>query len=196
MTQTVLDIVQLSCIFLILFVVCGASPHQNLYHTYMASVYFVTCTFFQYPSIFVDAGTTAPTTMSDNEDTSNDDIDTSEKNPATKALYHTPRTVNHIQILRIPQLLDILIMQSRGQSVGIVAHVMSPSLSPPQHQQSIMVLHQSIVYCCTMLTVLFQILLLYDRGFQIQRYPIPIILGCSIGWVVGTCIGTIRALRR
>jgi hypothetical protein len=197
MIQTFLDILQLSLIFMILFVVCGASPYHNIYHTFIASIYFVTCTFFQYPSIIVDAGTTVLTTstVDDNDDTNNNDIDTSEKNPSTKALNHIPPTVNQLKILRIPQLLAILNMQLHGQSVGITGQAITPSASS-QHQQSLMLLHQSIVYCCIILTVLFQILLLYDRGYQIQRYPIPLVLGCTIGWIIGTCMGTIRAIRQ
>jgi hypothetical protein len=127
MIQSFLDILQLSFIVMILFVVCGASPYQNLYHTYIASVYFVTCTFFQYPSIVVDTGNTTPATTDDNDDTNNDNIDASEKHPSTKTLHHIPRTVNQLQILRIPQLLNTIVLQLRGQSVGIVGQPILPS---------------------------------------------------------------------
>ena len=194
MVQTVLDIIQLSFVMMILFVVCGASPYHNLCHTYLASVYFVTSAFFQYPSILVDTvGTTTTGSTMDGE-SKNDGSGTSEKDPSTKIHYHNSSPVKQHSELRIPLLLDIIQQQLRGQSGGIVAH--ATKSSSPQYQQGTIVLHQSIVYCCTTVTVLFQILLLYDRGYQIQRYPIPIVLGCTIGWIMGTCIGAIRAIRR
>jgi GPI biosynthesis protein family Pig-F len=55
------------------------------------------------------------------------------------------------------------------------------------------ILSQTIVYCCWIGTIPSQVLLLYDRGYQVQRYPIPVILGCTIGWTVGVLCGTIRA---
>ena len=35
------------------------------------------------------------------------------------------------------------------------------------------------------MTIVFQILLLYDRGWQAQRWPVPIVLGSSLGWMLG-----------
>lgn len=37
-------------------------------------------------------------------------------------------------------------------------------------------------------TIPFQILLLYDRGWQAQRWPVPIILGSTCGWLLGTVL--------
>ena len=202
MIQTLLDVAHLSFITMILFVVCGASPHQNLYHTFIASVYFVTCTFFQYPSILIDNAVSETTSGSvdnkcDDGDSDDNGAETFEKDPSSKVQYWHPSIANHKSMLRISHLLDVIQQQLRGQSIGIVGHtVSSSSMSVTKPQQQVIVLHQTIVYCCTSQTILFQILLLYDRGYQIQRYPIPIILGCTIGWIVGTCVGTIRALRR
>lgn len=202
MIQTLLNIIQLSFFIMILFVVCGASPYHNLYHTFLASVYFVTCTLFQYPLILVDAATTAFTGNAignengSSDDSTNQDTDTSEKSPSTKIQHHKHGTINHKYVIWIPELLDTIQQQLRGRSVGIAGTCAAISSSSSQYQQRIIVLHQSIVYCCTIVTVLFQVLLLYDRGYQIQRYPIPIVLGCTIGWIIGTCVGTIRAILR
>lgn len=57
-------------------------------------------------------------------------------------------------------------------------------------------LAQIILYSCVSFTVPMQILLLYDRGWQVQRWPVPVILGCSIGWIVGTSLGAILATRK
>lgn len=40
-------------------------------------------------------------------------------------------------------------------------------------------------------TIPFQILLLYDRGWQVQRWPVPCILGSTVGWAIGCVSGTI-----
>lgn len=36
-----------------------------------------------------------------------------------------------------------------------------------------------------------QILRLYDRGWQVQRWPVPLIVGSSVGWAVGLLVGTL-----
>ncbi|KAL7567948.1 hypothetical protein ACA910_019658 [Epithemia clementina (nom. ined.)] len=43
-------------------------------------------------------------------------------------------------------------------------------------------------HCTVVVTVLCQILLLYDRGWQVQRWPVPTILGSAIGWTIGVII--------
>lgn len=42
--------------------------------------------------------------------------------------------------------------------------------------------------------VVFQILRLYDRGWQVQRWPVPVILGSTIGWTVGAFVGALWIL--
>jgi hypothetical protein len=64
-------------------------------------------------------------------------------------------------------------------------------VSKAKQQQD--VLAQTILYSCVAFTVPMQILLLYDRGLQVQRWPVPIILGSTIGWIIGTCLGTMLA---
>ncbi|GAX09896.1 hypothetical protein FisN_11Lh119 [Fistulifera solaris] len=39
--------------------------------------------------------------------------------------------------------------------------------------------------------VVFQILRLYDRGWQVQRWPVPVITGSTIGWTVGAVVGIV-----
>ena len=38
------------------------------------------------------------------------------------------------------------------------------------------------------MTIVFQILLLYDRGWQVQRWPLPTLLGSTIGWTLGVVL--------
>ena len=39
--------------------------------------------------------------------------------------------------------------------------------------------------------IIFHIFRLYDRGWQIQRWPIPTIVGTTVGWTVGVLIQTV-----
>jgi hypothetical protein len=49
----------------------------------------------------------------------------------------------------------------------------------------------SSTHGCLAGTIVLQILLLYDRGWQAQRWPIPLVLGCTYGWVLGKLLGFI-----
>jgi len=50
-------------------------------------------------------------------------------------------------------------------------------------------------HCTVAATIPLQILRLYDRGWQVQRWPVPVILGSTYGWILGVVIGTLWALR-
>jgi len=63
--------------------------------------------------------------------------------------------------------------------------------SMPQQAQKQCLLQTIVLYACIACTIPLQILLLYDRGWQLQRWPIPVILGVTIGWVAGTVFGTL-----
>jgi hypothetical protein len=209
MIQTVWDIALLSTLLTMVFIVCGASPTQHVYQTYVAAVYFVTCTFFQYPSI-LDA--TIVTMLSvkdvaedenDNNTRSNGDENSVMNEGKMKMKVHRQHYSNYnptYTSIRIQQLVSLIVRQIHGQSAGIVDVEDTPASSSTYHSSDQMrmrietktVLHQTIVYGCTITTILFQILRLFDHGYQIQRYPIPIIFGCTIGWMLGTWIGMIR----
>ena len=47
----------------------------------------------------------------------------------------------------------------------------------------------SRLYCMILFTIPFQVLSALDRGIQIQRWPLPIILGATYGFVLGTMVG-------
>ena len=38
-------------------------------------------------------------------------------------------------------------------------------------------------------TIVLHILRLYDRGWQLQRWPVPTILGATVGWIAGRWMG-------
>ena len=50
--------------------------------------------------------------------------------------------------------------------------------------------------CVLGLTTVLHILRLYDRGWQAQRWPVPTILGASLGWMVGQWIGLLLEMFR
>jgi hypothetical protein len=68
------------------------------------------------------------------------------------------------------------------------------AVSLAEEQQHL--LAKIMFYCCVAFTVPMQILLLYDRGWQVQRWPVPVIVGSTVGWVVGLCLGTMVATSR
>lgn len=39
-----------------------------------------------------------------------------------------------------------------------------------------------------------QILLLFDAGLQVQRWPVPTIMASTFGWAVGLVVGTMWAV--
>jgi hypothetical protein len=147
--QKAFDMLLLSMAFSFLFILCGASPYDHLFHTCVAALYCVALIWFD-PSIFVEDGT-----------------------------MHSLRTCS---------LVDSIVRQLRGQYTLANAAASTPQI----HQQ--FVVSQTIVYACSICTTLFQVLLLYDRGYQMQRWPIPIVAGCTFGWILGILVGTARAI--
>mgnify|MGYP003497608547 CR=1 FL=1 len=67
------------------------------------------------------------------------------------------------------------------------------SAQSPFHHQQQEILAACILQATVAVTIPMQILLLYDRGWQAQRWPVPVLLGSTVGWVGGTLFGTIVA---
>jgi hypothetical protein len=44
-------------------------------------------------------------------------------------------------------------------------------------------------YATLLITIPFQILQILDSGIQVQRWPIPLVLGSTVGWVAGSIVG-------
>jgi hypothetical protein len=61
-------------------------------------------------------------------------------------------------------------------------------LSIQQHRQK--VLQSVICHCIVACLIPVSILRLYDRGWQVQRWPVPIVLGTTSGWTMGLIFGT------
>merc|ERR1719491_1516642 len=52
-------------------------------------------------------------------------------------------------------------------------------------------INRCVVYSVMIITVPFMVLNILDHGDQIQRWPIPILLGSTVGHVVGMGVGVV-----
>jgi len=91
-------------------------------------------------------------------------------------------------LMRSLILADELVYRLRGR----ITTIATAAAAPPPHWM----LSQSVIArACTQGSlagaIVLQILRLYDRGWQIQRWPIPIIMGSTYGWIAGLWIGTV-----
>jgi hypothetical protein len=141
------------CCF-VLFILCGASPYENLFHTLLAAAYFAAVCWFDPPFFHKKVG-----------------VDKS----ATDQSFESQLS-SWIRTYKL-----------RLQGIG-----RQPRPSTDEEMRQV-VLAQIILYSCIACTVPMQILLLYDRGWQVQRWPIPVVLGSSLGWIVGLLVGTVAA---
>jgi hypothetical protein len=154
--QTLAHLLQLTAAAFAVFIVCGASPYENLGHTTLAATYFATMCWGQ-PTVF--ASTIAAT-----------------------------NTMIHWSVW--PTFLE----RYRGSSFS--HRLISPSTSPAiarqkQQQQQQRLLETVTLHACIACTIPMQILLLYDRGWQWQRWPIPVVLGSTLGWIGANILGTL-----
>jgi hypothetical protein len=52
----------------------------------------------------------------------------------------------------------------------------------------------AVAHCVAACLIPCQILLLYDHGMQVQRWPVPTIMASSYGWAIGLVTGTLWAI--
>jgi hypothetical protein len=52
----------------------------------------------------------------------------------------------------------------------------------------------AVAHCVAACLIPCQILLLYDHGMQVQRWPVPTIMATSYGWAIGLVTGTLWAI--
>lgn len=53
------------------------------------------------------------------------------------------------------------------------------------------ILASSRMHGTLLVAIPFQILHILDWGAQVQRWPLPVIIGCTYGWIVGTLGGLV-----
>jgi hypothetical protein len=180
--RTLWDLLQVSVLLTLVFILYGASLYDHIFHTYLAAVYVFTLSWLDPPifSFARDHKSKVPTT-------------TTTTATHTTTQLHNPRHVYDSILLHLRGSTPQVTSTATAAVTGVVV-ASSPSTTWQRQRQRQLILSQTIVYTCWICTVPMQILLLYDRGYQIQRYPVPIILGSTIGWILGVLLGTIRAL--
>lgn len=96
-------------------------------------------------------------------------------------LFHAP-----LQIRWLSQILRYRLSgeQPPMKNVPVAA-------KQPMFQQ--MLVARTTTQCCLAGTSLSSILRLYDWGIQVQRWPVPTILGGTVGWAVGVVVGAVLA---
>jgi hypothetical protein len=114
------------CVF-VMYIIHGASPTDNLWHTLAASLFLVLMIQWDIPLKY--------------------GMEVSSKNA-----------------------LDRLLLACRGSTTALNV---SDRLAVMKTQ------------CVMGLTIVLHILRLYDRGWQAQRWPVPTILGATLGWIAG-----------
>jgi hypothetical protein len=180
--RTLWDLLQVSVLLTLVFILYGASLYDHIFHTYLAAVYVFTLSWLDPPifSFTRDHKSKVPTT-------------TTTTATHTTTQLHNPRHVYDSILLHLRGYTPQVTSTATAAVTGVVVASSSSTTWQRQRRQQL-ILSQTIVYTCWICTVPVQILLLYDRGYQIQRYPVPIILGSTIGWILGVLLGTIRAL--
>ncbi len=142
----------------------GASPNDYLYHTLLSSFYFTILTFGYY----------------------HPPMSSTEKSPYHRIFLHllAGRTKNWDKI------------------EGGVIHRDSPDAHSDYFNRNKNIhlttdinigdeINGYIMYVTIFTTVPFQILNILDHGKQIQRWPLPIVLGCTIGHCIGSILGLV-----
>jgi hypothetical protein len=158
-------------------VLCGASPLRNPWHTLTASLYTTALILFD-PPIF-------------GHDKDNDDESTataSSNNAATALKQQQQHKESSAGVSWYPQL-QLLLRGTRPKQRQRGATASSMQQQQRQDKVAMAVAH-SVAACL----IPCQILLLYDHGMQIQRWPVPIIMASTYGWAVGLVVGTLWAI--
>lgn len=117
----------------------------------------------------------------------------------TENLWHTLAAALHLMLLiqwDVPLLINeehrspvVSSSLSVLERLSLACSSNSSSTSQSTHTSAVdrvaVVQTQAITFC----TIILHILRLYDRGWQAQRWPIPTILGATVGWIVGLWLG-------
>jgi hypothetical protein len=153
-------IVQWTVISLVAMIVCGASWHEHIWYSLAAALYVVTLAFWDPSPIFF--GERRP------------DGPHRRKNAVgatsmTLGFQHQYRYQNRLFLERFS---------------------LEPASRQQQPRDSPEWLATVTAHLVMAATIPIQILRLYDWGMQIQRWPVPTIIGATIGWALALILGT------
>lgn len=170
----IIEAIILTMVYFCTFIVAGASPFEKIIHTILAALYCATLSSSSSSSLLWIGG--------------NDDDDSMQLKKIAPVRTLIDQILFRLFFLS-PE--DVILYEDNNTDDRKLS---TKKRSLQQHQEEIMagwILRSIIVILVPM-----QILLLYDRGWQIQRWPVPVIVGTTIGWVIGTFIGTVSILIR
>jgi hypothetical protein len=139
----------------LIFVLCGASPTQNVSHTVWAAVHTSVLLWLDPPVVGL---------------ASNSDL-----SPATPTAFAFLRSFRES-------------VQGLVSGPAAIYPKEGKARAPSQLQCQ---LKSIVAHSMVAVLIPFPILRLYDRGWQVQRWPVPIILGTTYGWIVGMVGGTL-----
>lgn len=139
------------------YIVYGASPSENLWHTLAAALYLMLLIQWDIPLLA-------------------DERRSSMSSSASSSL----------------SVLERLSLAATTGAAGRPSQASSFSSSKSAVDRIAVLQTQAVVGC----TVVFHILRLYDRGWQPQRWPVPTILGATVGWIAGLWLGLLAVEAR
>jgi hypothetical protein len=162
-----------------LMILCGASPSRDVGHTVCAALYLVavataTTTTSPLPRMLM---TTAP--------------------PKRGSAQHNEVDIEEDST---PMVHMLLLQRLSYASSSVPADLFAGTKSDPSRRNRRSLDHHRLLslFPCLLavgFNVPFSVLRLYDRGWQWQRWPVPIIVATTYGWAVGNLAETILRVR-
>jgi hypothetical protein len=154
-----------------IIVLCGASPTHNPRHTLMASLYTMALIWLD-PPIFVDDATATTT---------------------AHTAFNQPSTWSASAVVSTFQQFQLLVRgRRRPRQPSATTVSSSQPQQPQQHPQAKVAM--AVAHSVVAFNIPCQILLLFDAGLQVQRWPVPTIMASTFGWAVGLVVGTMWAV--
>jgi hypothetical protein len=159
------EVLVLTVIFIAMNILAGASPYKKLAHTALSSFYQATlCS----PSLIIMLS-------------SSDNIG-----------WTNPKNIN-------TPIIDRILLRLFPDDDLDCTNKIENSIQQQSHQRHVLqkrheLVASYVIRCILAVLIPIQILLLYDRGWQIQRWPVPSILGGTIAWIIGILGGVIMTL--
>mmetsp|Transcript_19222 Transcript_19222/g.28795 ORF Transcript_19222/g.28795 Transcript_19222/m.28795 type:complete len:291 (-) Transcript_19222:94-966(-) len=157
----------------LVMILFGASPNMNLPHTLLASFHFTILTFgyFHLPM------------SSSTEKSSFDQI----------LIYLLTGGMDTQNITHTYHKIGGSVSDKDGSNTNITQQHSEHNATTCTEISIGDEISRHTMYVTIFVTVPFQILNILDHGMQIQRWPLPILLGCTIGHCLGSIIGPVVA---
>jgi hypothetical protein len=159
-----------STVMMMVFILCGADIYHHLYHTWWTSLYMSGLLVVSIPQRQRRKAAQHPAVPNTLDTTTNNKTNNNDYDFAS--FFYNFHIINWIPNHR---------------------SIRYPADSDPQRRLDEDIMDEIIGLCqfygTWLVCIPCQILQILDWGIQIQRWPLPIVLGCTIGWVLGNVIG-------